>query len=530
METLSFRARLAYVLTAFLSIALMGGAVYGWPSMREVLLRDRVLYDAEECDGNALGEVCDSQELAFGVVFTVGAWANQGGRLLVGIALDRLGTRYTSAGCVGMCGLGAAVFGLTSSKVGLSVGMFLIGAGGAGVQLALQSTSALFPLNRSLVMASLSGAFQLASSVFLIMETVHRLAHVSRRWLFVGYAGVLLLVSGLCLLIWPTLPFGVIRRPSNQPTEVRCGEHNRKALPLTERSFREQLFSPDYLVMATYFTLAVLQAQFNIQSLGVQFQLMGHDSADLVRIFNIVFSLTWTITPLVGHSIDRLGSVRVLIVMNTLLLCCPVCLLSQLYFMQIVFVISYSISRVSIWAVFFSYMGLTFGFSNYGKLAGGGLFFAACVSLLQIPLYDSALVHFDNDFTFVNCLFVAICVFIMYPLIGVLDVLQRKSRDAAVDPAGPAPPTSEPSSHEDGGGTAGGHDQRDSDSRQQGATDSSVTQNGLKSSPEIACVPGFCRERSAIPEAAGLRWKLPCLQSWPAFSAFPPRRAAALQK
>jgi hypothetical protein len=239
--------------------------------------------------------------------------------------------------------------------------------------------------------------------------------------------------------------------------------------------------------MATYFTLAVLQAQFNVQSLGVQFQLMGHDSADLVRIYNLVFSFTWTITPVIGHAIDRLGAVRVLLVMNTLLLCCPVCLLSQLYFMQIIFVISYSISRVSIWAVFFSYVGATFGFSNYGKLAGGGLFFAACVSLLQIPLYDSALVHFDNDFTFVNCLFVAICVF-MYPLIGVLDILQRKSRDAAIDPAGRTPPTLEPSSHGDGGETAGGHDQGDSDFCQQGAAASSMTQDGMNSSSEITGV------------------------------------------
>jgi len=453
--TLSFRVRLAYVLTALLFTALMGGAVYGWSSMRELLLRDQVLYDPEECDSIALGEVCDSQELSYGVVFTVGSWANQGGRLLVGIVLDRLGPRRTSAGTVAICGIGAAVFGLTSSETGLLAGLSLIGLGGGGVLLCLQSTSALFPKNRSLVMSSLSGSFQLASGVFLIMETMHRLAQVSKQALFLGYSIVLFIVSGMCLIIWPTLPFGVTQKRSNKSRPVLPVEHNIERPVLKERCFREQVLSPEYLVMVTYFALAALQAQFSLQSLGVQFQLMGFDSAELVLIFNVVFSFAWAVTPLIGHAIDTCGTVRVLIFTNTLLLCCPLCLMSQLYSMQLVFAFAYSISRVSVWASFFSYLGAVFGFSNYGKLAGGGQLFAACVSLLQMPLLRLTLVRFGGDFTFVNSLFVSICV-AMYPLIGALEVLQRRSRCASARPACREPPTPETSAAGGGGGAARG--------------------------------------------------------------------------
>ncbi|CAK0887324.1 unnamed protein product [Prorocentrum cordatum] len=134
-------------------------------------------------------------------------------------------------------------------------------------------------------MASLSGAFQLASGVFLIMETVHRLA----------------------------------QERSNKSRPVLSVEHNLERPVLKERCFREQVLSPEYLVMVTYFALAALQAQFGLQSLGVQFQLMGIDSAKLVLVFNVVFSFAWAVTPLIGHAIDTCGTVRVLIFTNTLL-------------------------------------------------------------------------------------------------------------------------------------------------------------------------------------------------------------------
>ena len=134
------RYRVAYWIAAFVMIALMGGSVYGWPSLRAVLFLDAHL--AEGCDeGDA---VCDPQLLAFGLVYTVGSWANQGGRLFVGICVDRYGPQRVSAvSCLAFCA-GALVFGLStqlrpsSTTAVLSVAFGLIGIGGAGTQLSVQ--------------------------------------------------------------------------------------------------------------------------------------------------------------------------------------------------------------------------------------------------------------------------------------------------------------------------------------------------------------------------------------------------------
>eukprot|EP00966_Prymnesium_polylepis_P231950 5366117-Prymnesium_polylepis.1 len=64
------------VVTAVLSVACTGGAVYGWPAMRQILRRAGDLRDGCTA-GSPLDSKCDDQEKLFGLVFTVGAWANQ---------------------------------------------------------------------------------------------------------------------------------------------------------------------------------------------------------------------------------------------------------------------------------------------------------------------------------------------------------------------------------------------------------------------------------------------------------------------
>ena len=149
-----------------LSVGFMGGTIYGWPSMRAILKRDSILLGP--CSVN--GEPCDGQERSFSFIYTAGTWANQGGRFVIGIALDRLGPRRTATTCALLFACGASVFGLSETVPALAAGMVLIGFGGAGVQLSVQSVSALFPEHKSLVMASLSGAFQLSSGVWLVFE------------------------------------------------------------------------------------------------------------------------------------------------------------------------------------------------------------------------------------------------------------------------------------------------------------------------------------------------------------------------
>ena len=53
-------------------VATMGGTVYGWPAMRKILLRDGTLDTCNNATAVDAGEPCEAQELAFGVISTVG--------------------------------------------------------------------------------------------------------------------------------------------------------------------------------------------------------------------------------------------------------------------------------------------------------------------------------------------------------------------------------------------------------------------------------------------------------------------------
>jgi MFS family permease len=406
--------------------------------MRPILRREGALRSSS-CQEVPANQACNDQELSFGLIFTIGSWANQGGRLFVGIILDRMGPRRTSFACALVCSVGSVIFGLASTTPTFAVGFFCIGVGGAGMQLSLQSASALFPKHRGLVMAMLSGAFQAASSVFLLMETLHRFSDVALRTLMLVYSAALLIAAMICLIIWPMKPFGA--KPSKVQAENGHEASSvsavvaqtqvvkpKKDVPLNERSFREQLMSPEYVLMIVFFAFTVLQAQFTIGTIGMQFELMG-DEGNLTRTFNLIFSLSWTITPLVGHMLDRFGFSCMLFLMNTVMLCSCACLLVDLRGLQYLTAVLYTVGRVSIWAAFFSFNGQVFGFKHYGKLAGGGLFIASCFSLIQYPLLALTLGPFKDDFRYVNTLFIILCV-AMYPVLARLSCLLRQSRQS----------------------------------------------------------------------------------------------------
>jgi len=428
MRALADYARVFYVVAAWMLIGFMGGAVYGWPSMRQILLREGAMLPPD-CDGAAVADaVCDNQEVSLGLVFTVGSWSNQGGRFFVGIVLDYAGPRWTSCACALVCAAGAAIFAVALTTPAFAAGLFCIGIGGAGMLLSLQSVSALFPQNRGLVMAMFSGAFQAASMVFLLFEFLHRVFDISLRMLMFGYGFGLLGAGTLCLAIWPSRPFcsntgpnqeGAAERPCQGivPNEPAVAPHT-IALPLSQRPFTRQAMSPEYLLMVSFFACTVLHAQFTIGTIGTQFEAHGDDGT-LARLFNLLFSLSWIVAPVIGHMIDKLGIPVVLMLSNTWMLLSYLCLLAPSPGFKVVMAILYTLGRVSAWPAFFAFMGIVFGFKHFGKLAGGGLLVASCLSLVQFPLLSLTYTVFDGEFEAVNMFFIAMCI-VLYPILGLL--------------------------------------------------------------------------------------------------------------
>jgi len=420
--------------------------------MRRILRRDNVLVDRCEKGAEDAGP-CDAQELALGLIYTMGSWSNQFARLPVGIFLDRCGPRITVAASSLAMAAGSIIFGLTSELPGLVAGFLLLGAGGAGVQLAVQNTSSLFPQRRSMAMACLSGAFQFGTLVYLLFEVVHRDLGASRSTLLLAHAGVAILVLVAGLFIWPDIPFSLVGQgdahargrvlrdgvevPPKVDTEKRghlpeedrelthaaeragaVGHDDRSGRidgaesqlpPLRERSFVGQVRSAEYLLMLCFFSINMLPAQFTVGTMGTQLELKGDDSGDALRVYSAIFAISAVATPFAGLGIDKYGFPLAMLIVNTMLGVSYAVLIVPALEVQLVAYVLYSVGRVCLWAIMFSFVGAVFGFVHYGKLAGGALAFGAFLSLLQYAALELTLGPFEGNFTFVNTVWCALC-------------------------------------------------------------------------------------------------------------------------
>ena len=169
---------------SFLCVSLVAGVVYGWPALRQQLLRD----------GSEL------TEKQLGAVFTVGAWSTQGGRFLTGLSRDRCGTRITACFCLVCTASGSLGVALSDASNGAALGTSLFFMGiGSGTQLCVQPVAGLFPKHASAVLSTLSGAFQISGLVFLILTNVSS----SRRGSFLGFAFLLLGLIAIAALLLP---------------------------------------------------------------------------------------------------------------------------------------------------------------------------------------------------------------------------------------------------------------------------------------------------------------------------------------
>lgn len=194
----------------------------------------------------------------------------------------------------------------------------------------------------------------------------------------------------------------------------------------------QQVWSQEFTLICVFFLCNVLQCQFTIGNIGIQFeQSAGDASDDLIRFFNGAFASSFVFTPVMGHVIDKLGIPWALTLINSLLLGALACLLSTWRPLQYVACIMYSMGRVSLWASFFAFLGATFGFVHFGKLAGFGLLLGGCLSLLQYPLLAITLGPLEGDFTFVNLLFIASTT-LMYAVILALSWRLARSSARAV--------------------------------------------------------------------------------------------------
>jgi len=91
--------------------------------------------------------------------------------------------------------------------------------------------------------------------------------------------------------------------------------------------------------------------------------------------------------------------------------------------LQIITFVLVSIENTAMFAIYFSYMAIAFGFSDYGKLLGISSLTIAVVGLLEYPLFDT--VVSSNNFMAMNLSFMATSIALFSANVYVL-VLHKK--------------------------------------------------------------------------------------------------------
>lgn len=428
---------LAYSLVA---VALVSGVVYGWPSLRLMLVREGVL--SGRC-GEATapgGGTCSAQDLALGTAFTVGAWTVQGGRFLGGLLRDAAGTRVAAAAAAAAAAAGFLVLALAGPEdvAAVSGGFGLVGMG-SSLQLAVQPVATLFPHNSALVTACLSLAFQASGGVLLLLGTIAdgRESAGMRRELLGVSAAVAAAVALAAVLL---LPAGksfdeVVRRDVPAGEELVCPVDDRPAEgarpapktpdttagralappsppPLAKLSFRGQLLSFHYAALTLWFCAVVVVIQFYVISIGPQLERVfdapagnnidadGGDGADsdmtgerMTRTYNLVYFAVSPTAAASGYFCDRIGFGPVLFANTALVAVCFLCLGSSSVAVQTIGFVVYCTGRLSIYATFFARLNSIVGFAYFGTLAGLALLLSSLVALTIYPLLDWGLAH-----------------------------------------------------------------------------------------------------------------------------------------
>lgn len=373
-------------LYALVTCALSSGLPFGWPALR----RHFIVAEEKQWD-----------EERMSIIFIAGAWSNLGSRLLFGLVRDRTILRTKGTACLSLatCIIGILSLAFANSLVGISLAMFLVGTG-QGVQVAMQPVANLFPQSQGVLLSSFAGAFQISSLGFLVLLSISK----NRVFCFSAYAAVL----GVVLLVGSImLPLGSFTSPQEKTSSRETGSNDadensvtatRTKAPTT--SLSAQLRSQEYMLLVFWFSAQLLPMQYYVATIGYQLEQRGDITGRYTNLSVIVFASSSLSAPIAGYISDKLG-LGVGQGLSILLVAVSYCLLASRSLslsVQVVGMLLNSIGRLAHFGMFFTNVGVRFGYDNYGILTGVGMVIGGVVSLLQYPMIKFATT--DGNTTF----------------------------------------------------------------------------------------------------------------------------------
>lgn len=286
------------------------------------------------------------------------------------------------------------------------------------------------------IITSLSGAFQISGLVYLALTSIS----TSRKASFLGYTILILLVLLIGVFILPSggsfrlndtksEPSIQSDEPENNETELENEKTKSSSIQKPPKpSTLSQMRSLEYVLLLFWFSTCIVPLQYYIATIGFQLERKGDEKGTYTNMQQIVYACAAFLSPLVGFLADTIG-LGVTQGLATLLCAIAFFLLSSTSIPlngQAAGLVCYGLGRMVIFGMYFSNIGLRFGFGNYGTLAGFGLVTSAIISLLQYPLIALA----DDGYEFevnVGCAVTFLCIL---PYCAWLGFKERRERIA----------------------------------------------------------------------------------------------------
>jgi len=393
-----YRDRYKLWAAAFIQVGFLAGATYGFVHLEQVLVRDGYWTDD-----------ASTEEMNFGLVYTIGSWCSEAGKLFIGVFLDRFGVKVTSVmGCI-MCAIGLVFCAISKTSYNLVYPAFiLVSLGGPAIQLATQTISDLFT-NKAMVMSSLTWAFQLSTLWFMVVNVLN-VEGINETLLFMCYATVAAVLGIQCWWIYPKKFKSAERLQEEDQCSVTSWEVARRSMLITTGRYPEDfietgslwqmMFSIDYILLICWFSGHVLYLQFWVMTVGPQTELMT--GANMDEQFTIALCTVSSFGIIIGLAMDIYGFGIVVLANIAFSMGASFCITSTEIVVQWLGFILYVLSRVTTSGLFFSFIGINFGFRNFGTLTGVGVFISTCFSLLQYLCLDIVEYDLGGDYNGMN--------------------------------------------------------------------------------------------------------------------------------
>lgn len=377
---------------AMVQVGFLAGATYGWVNLEQILERDGYWTDDSS-----------TEDSNYGLVYTIISWASQAARLFVGVFLDNFGVKATTVtGCL-MAALGLVFCAVSTTSVNLVYpALILVSVGGPAIQVATQTVSDLF-FNKAMVMSSLLWSFQLSTLWFMIINVLNA-EGIQESFLFMSYATIAALLGFQCWWIYPKK-----FKTAKLLEDGHCHSARKSMLITSGRypsdfletaSLWQMMFSIDFILLNCWYSFYILYLQFYVMTIGTQTELMTGES--MAVEFTIALCTVSSMGILIGLVMDKFGFAVVVLFNVACSMGASFCITSPETGVQWLGFILYVLSRVSTYGLFFSFIGINFGFRHFGTLTGVGTLISGIFSLFQYVCLDIVDNKFGGDYNGMN--------------------------------------------------------------------------------------------------------------------------------